>query len=126
MNDGYTVSFKICAEQESVPGMGLSTKIVMELSEDNLDMGGTIFTDIWYTFISLANGLLSRSTNSVGALRSNRKINPKNVINAKLKKREIILNKNENNILVFKWEDKRDVLMLSTKHNDNVLETSNK
>lgn len=125
-NDGYTVGFKIYAGQESVPGMGLSTKIVMELSEDYLDMGRTIFTDNWYTSISLANELLSRSTNSVGTLRSNRKFNPKNVIDAKLKKGEIISNKNENNILVLKWKDKRDVLMLSTKHNDNVIETTNK
>jgi len=89
--------------------MGLSTKIVMELSEDYLDMWRTIFTDNWYPSISLANELLSRSTNSVGTLRSNREFNPKNVINAKLKKGEIISNKNENNILVLKWRDKRDV-----------------
>jgi hypothetical protein len=68
MNDGYTLDFKIYAGQESVPGMGLSTKIVMELSEDYLDMGRTIFNDNWYTSISLANELLSRSTNSVGTL----------------------------------------------------------
>jgi len=54
-NDRYTVGFKIYAGQESVPGMGLSTKIVMELSEDYLDMERTIFTDNWYTSISLAN-----------------------------------------------------------------------
>lgn len=54
MNDGYTVDFKIYAGQESVSGMGLSTKMVMELSEEYLDMG-RIFTDNWYTSISLAN-----------------------------------------------------------------------
>jgi hypothetical protein len=45
MNDGYTVDFKIYAGQESVPGMGFSTKIIMELSEDYLEMGRTIFID---------------------------------------------------------------------------------
>lgn len=80
MNDGYTVSFKIYAGLESVPGMEKCiTKIVMELSEDYLDMWRIIFTDDWYTSFSLANELLSRSTNSVGALKSNRKFNPKNI-----------------------------------------------
>ena len=48
-----------------------------------------MYTDNWYTSVSLANELLSRSTNLVGTLRSNRKFNPKEVINAKLKKGEI-------------------------------------
>lgn len=68
MNDGYTLGFKIYAGQDSVPGMGLPTKIVIELSEDYLDMGRTIFTDNWYTSISLANELLSQVTNLVGTL----------------------------------------------------------
>ena len=48
------------------------------------------------------------------------------VINAKLKKGEIKSSQNDNNIVVMKWKDKRDVLMLSTKHKDNLVETINK
>lgn len=126
INDGYTVGFKIYAGQEALPGVGVSTKIVMELAQDYLDMGRTIFTDNWYTSVSLTNELLSRSTNAVGTLRSNRKFNPKDVINAKLKKGEIKSSQNDNNIVVLKWKDKREVLMLSTKHKDNMVETTNK
>jgi len=126
INDGYTVGFKIYAGQEAIPGVAVSTKIVMELAADYLDEGRTMFTDNWYTSVSLANELLSRSTNLVGTLRSNRKFNPKDVINAKLKKGEIKSSQNENNIVIMKWKDKRDVLMLSTKHKDNLIETTNK
>lgn len=126
INDGYTIGFKIYAGQEAIPGVAISTKIVMELAADYLDEGRTMFTDNWYTSVSLANELLGRSTNLVGTLRSNRKFNPKNVINAKLKKGEIKSSQNDNNIVVMKWKDKRDVLMLSTKHKDNLVETINK
>ncbi|XP_060846172.1 piggyBac transposable element-derived protein 4-like [Rhopalosiphum padi] len=98
----------------------------MELAADYLDEGRTMFTDNWYTSVSLANELLSRSTNLVGTLRSNRKFNPKDVINAKLKKGEIKSSQNENNTVIMKWKDKRDVLMLSKKHKDNLIETTNK
>lgn len=126
INDGYTVGFKIYAGQEAIPGVTVSSKIVIELAADYLDEGRTMFTDNWYTSVSLANELLSRSTNLVGTLRSNRKFNPKYVINTKLKKGEIKSSQNNNNIVVMKWKDKRDVLMLSTKHKDNLVETTNK
>lgn len=32
INNGYTIDFKIYAGQESIPGVGISTKIVMELA----------------------------------------------------------------------------------------------
>jgi len=117
---------KIYAGQEAIPGVAVSTKIVMELAADYLDEGKTMFTDNWYTSVSLANELLSRSTNLVGTLRSNRKFNPKDVINAKSKKGEIKSRQNDNNMVVMKWKDKRDVLMLSTKHKNNLIETTNK
>lgn len=126
INGGYNIGFKMYAGQESIPGVAVSTKIVMEFAADNLDEGRTMFTDNWYTSVSLAHKLLSRSTNLVGTLRSNRKFTPEDVINAKLKKGEIKSSQNEYNIVVMKWKDKRDVLMLPTKHKDNLVTTTNK
>ncbi|XP_060881920.1 piggyBac transposable element-derived protein 4-like [Metopolophium dirhodum] len=103
INDGYTIGFKIYAGQESVPGVGVSTKIVMELAEDYLDKGRTMYTDNWYT-----------------------KFNPVSVVKAKLKKGEIMSSQSQNNIVVLKWKDKRDVLMLSTKHKNNTVVVNNK
>jgi len=81
----------------------------MELAEDYLDKGRTMYTDNWYTSVTLANQLLNRSTNLVGTLRSNRKFNPVSVVKAKLKKGEIMSSQSQKNIVVLKWKDKRDV-----------------
>nr|CAI5821164.1 unnamed protein product [Callosobruchus analis] len=55
-------------------------------------------------------------------VRRNRKRLPKSVVNTKLKKGEIVANQNKNNVVFIKWHDKRDVLLLSTKHTDEMKE----
>jgi len=40
------MGLKIYAGQEATPGIGVSTKIVMDLSNDYLDMGRTIYMEI--------------------------------------------------------------------------------
>lgn len=52
----------------------------------------------------------------VGTLRKNRRGNPQEVISQKLKRGEFIARENRKGITILKWKDKRDVLMLSTKH----------
>uniref|UniRef100_A0A2S2Q7N7 PiggyBac transposable element-derived protein 4 n=1 Tax=Sipha flava TaxID=143950 RepID=A0A2S2Q7N7_9HEMI len=59
-----------------------------------------------------------RITHVVGTLRVNRKGNPKDVTTKKLKKGQIIAQQSNTNVVVLKWKDKRDLLMLSTKHVD--------
>lgn len=49
-------------------------------------------------------------------LRANRKNNFTEVINAKLRTGDLIAGQNENKIVVLKWKENIDVLMLSTKH----------
>lgn len=126
IQNAYTIGFRVYTGRESEPGVEVSTKIVMEMSEEYLDFGRTVYTDNWYTSVNLAHKLLSRSTNLVGALRSNRKHNPQDVVKYKLKKGEIIPQKSNTALLVLKWKDKRDVLMLSIKHEDNVQHIQNR
>lgn len=114
----YTVGIKIYAGKEATVGQRVSTKVVMEIAEDYLDLGRTMYTDNWYSSYDLASELLNRSTNLVGTLRSNRKNNPKEVVNKKLKKGEVIAKQCNKGITVLKWKDKREVLMISTKHSD--------
>lgn len=114
----YTVGIKIYAGQEAIAGQRVSTKVVMDMAEDYLDLGRTMYTDNWYSSYDLASELLNRSTNLVGTLRSNRKNNPKEVVNKKLKKGEVIAKQCNKGITVLKWKDKREVLMISTKHSD--------
>lgn len=57
----------------------------------------------------------------MGTLRTNRKLNPKEVITKKLKKGETVSAESNTGVVVLKWRDKRDVLVLSTKHNDELV-----
>ncbi|KAI4469567.1 piggybac transposable element-derived protein 4 [Holotrichia oblita] len=68
----------------------------------------------------LATELLARKTHLVGTLRNNRKYNPKEVVQKKLKLIEIYAKESGTGIMVCKWRDKRDVLVLSTLHKDNM------
>ncbi|VDK68263.1 unnamed protein product [Cylicostephanus goldi] len=81
-----------------------------------LDCGRILYTDNFYTSIPLAKTLLSHQTHLVGTLRKNRRGLPREVISRKLKKGQVVAQQRSDGILVLKWRDKRDVLMLSTMH----------
>ena len=102
--------------QGKVDGSSVPTNIVVKLCEPLLDCGRSIYVDNYYTSIELAHKLLERNTHLVGTLRKNRKNNPKDVINKKLKKGESYSQESNTGVVVTKWQDKRDVLTLSTKH----------
>lgn len=109
---------KIYCGKEQDPGASVPTNVVMTLAEKLLDSGRSMVTDNYYTSMDLANKLLHRETRLLGTLRSNRRGNPKEVMEKKLKRGEIVARENERGIRVMKWHDKRDVLLLSTKHTD--------
>lgn len=94
------------------------TNVVMSLCSGLLNKGHTLYTDNWYTSIDLARNLLENETHLVGTIRKNRRNIPKEVANAKLKTGEYIARESEDGITIMKWKDKRDVLVLSTKHSD--------
>lgn len=116
---GFTYRVKIYCGKEHVVGQPVAERIVLEMINPLLDNGRTLFVDNWYTSVDLAEKLQMRSTHLVGTLRKNRKKLPKSVINAKLKKGDIVARQN-NKIVVMKWFDKRDVLILSTNHTDDM------
>lgn len=121
LSGGYTHHCKIYCGADKTEGMSVATKVVFELMADCLDKGATLYTDNWYTSIELAEKLLDRNTHLVGTLRKNRKGIPKEVLSTKLKKGEII-GREKNGIVILKWMDKREVLMLTTKHQANLVE----
>lgn len=96
----------------------LPTDVVMTLCGQLLNAGRVIVTDNYYTSMDLAKKLLEKQTNLLGTLRSNRKGNPKTVINKRLKKEELITKQSEHGITVLKRCDKSDILVLSTLHGD--------
>ncbi|XP_012634083.1 zinc finger MYM-type protein 2 isoform X3 [Microcebus murinus] len=125
LKDGYTWNVRIYCGKEARSGIPVSSSVVMKLIEGLLDSGHVLYTDNYYTSIHLAHQLLERSTYLVGTLRSNRKLNPPDVVKAKLNKNEVIARESDTGVVVLKWKDKRDVLMLSTMHGEDtkVVET---
>lgn len=121
--DFYTIQYKIYSGKENdrpvTTDTPVSTKIVLELMTPFLDCGRTLFVDNWYSSVGLAEQLLQRNTHLVGTLNFRRKGNPKRVVEKKLKKGEIYAEMSDTNVLVLKWKDKRELLMISTKHDDS-------
>ncbi|CAH1975477.1 unnamed protein product [Acanthoscelides obtectus] len=116
-DNGYTWNIRIYAGKEKQErDASVGTNIVLKLSQDLLDTGRTIAADNYYTSLELANILLDHKTHYIGTLRANQRGNPKEVILKNLKKGEIFGLENGRGVCVLKWKDKRDVLLLSTKH----------
>lgn len=118
----YTLAIKMYCGKEANPEYNVGSKIVQELSEPYLHCGRTLVVDNWYSSVELAELLNSKQTHLIGTLRTNRKSNPKEVTNKKFKKGEIISMRSSSNVLVLKWRDKRDLCMISTKHDSEMVE----
>lgn len=123
LEEGYTYDLKIYCGKEKVEGSSacVPTNIVINLCEPLLNCGRCIYTDNYYTSMELAHKLLEKKTHLVGTLRKNRKNNPKDVINKKLKKGESYSQESNTGVVITKWHDKRDVLTLSTKHTGEMI-----
>ena len=115
---GYTWGIRIYSGKSATGERetGLAQKLCLELTKDLLNEGRTLFADNFYTSYDLAKCFLQKNTHVVETLRANKKDIPKEDLNAKLKRGEMIAKEDENGIVVLKWRDTRDVRILSTKH----------
>lgn len=111
----YTISVKVYSGKEATVDGSVATNLVMELTDPFLNFGRTMVVDNWYTSIELAEILGQHNTYLIGTLRANRKSNPKEIIQKRLKKGESYSLRSNTNVMVMKWRDKRELLMCSTK-----------
>lgn len=125
-SSGYTYNVNVYSGKSDRSEGDQATTVVMRLMERYLDVGRTLCTDNFYTSLTLAEKLLQRKTHLVGTLRKNRKGLPKSVLCAKLKRGESASAQNTNGVVVQKWVDRREVLTLSTKHGDELVEVTRK
>lgn len=123
--NGYTYNIEVYAGKSQTDGRGLGCRVDVDLSSIYLNSGRTIITDNFYTSLNLANELLEKKTHLIGTLRSNRVKLP-DVTKAKLQPAQIVGKENSNGIVVAKWRDKRDVTMLSTRHDISMVDTGKK
>ncbi|KAF2886153.1 hypothetical protein ILUMI_20020, partial [Ignelater luminosus] len=69
------------AGKEVVTGIYISSKVVMELMELYLDFGRCLYSNNWYTSVTLAEKLLERNIHPIGTPGVNRKRNLPDVTN---------------------------------------------
>ncbi len=127
-SDGYVLNLIIYqGDQSDEPknpksneSGGKTEKIVQTLMNPYLNKGHNLFMDNYYNSFRLSTYLLSKKTHVTGTLRANRKNNPKEVVEAKLKKGEMIWRRN-GEVYVTKWKDKRDVLSITTAHHPQLV-----
>ncbi|KAK5966173.1 PiggyBac transposable element-derived protein 4 [Trichostrongylus colubriformis] len=118
MQGGYTCRFIVYAGKDVSRQGSLAEDIVLKLMSGLLDSGRSLYTDNFYTSIPLAEKLVAQNTHLIGTLRKNRAGLPREVVCKRLKRGEQIGRQNGTGVTILKWKDKRDVLMLSTKHDD--------
>lgn len=123
LQGGYTYNLKVYCGKDKTGNKNISgaTNTVLELSDKLLDKGRTIYTDNFYSSVSLAHELQKRKTHLVGTLRSNRKHNPLEIVKAKLERYESKGLQSNTGCTVLKWKDKKDVLVISTKHDNSTV-----
>ncbi|CAK9832658.1 PiggyBac transposable element-derived protein 4 [Anthophora retusa] len=118
---GYTLAFKIYCGKKIDREKTTPTNVVLSLCKNIFGKGHTICTDNWYTSIELAKKLVAQNTHLVGTIRSNRRGIPKDLLSKKLMRYEYIAKESNDGLTILKWKDKRDVLLLSTKHSNETV-----
>ena len=107
---GYCCKFRIGAEE-----LMATRSVVLDLVHDYLFAGHEVYMDHYYTSIPLFQDLFAQWTVAVGTIMGNRRGLPKDLIKQKLGKGEITAHRH-GVLLVLKWFDRHDILVLSTKH----------
>ena len=92
---------------------------MLEVAQDLLDKGYCLYLDNWYTSPKLVDTLCIRKKDAVGTMRTNRKEFPDFVNRARLKKGETVAAFRKKQ-MIMNWKDKRDVIFISTFHDDTM------
>lgn len=114
---GQTNCSTYCDALEINPELTTTIKIVIGLLSkcDLLNKGYHVYLDNNYNYPELAHELDLLNTYICGTLRKNRKNVPKAIQKVKLKQGDCIFRR-QDNILILKFHDKREVSMISTFH----------
>ena len=125
--NGYSWNFHLYYGKDNIPMadpgalcLSSSEKVVVYLMEHLLDEGRHVVTDNWYTSLRLSDYLQTRKTLLTGVVRDGRGP-PKVIQNEKLQRHQCVFARQENTLVV-KWKDKREVTVLTTKYEAGVVE----
>jgi hypothetical protein len=108
------------AEIEMIHSLGVPGSIVMTLMKPYLQKGHILYVDNWYTSPKLFLELYKHGTGAVGTVKKNRSSMP--FFEEKLDRGEQAY-RNCESMLAVKWMDKREVYILSTIHDSQIIAT---
>lgn len=124
--EGMVIRFMVyVGRDDATGGKGHASSVVLNLMRGMLGNGHSLFMDNFYNSFFLASKLLANKTYCTGTLRINRKNNPPQVMNGKIKKNETICQYAEG-VLIGKWKDKRVVTYISTEFENDMVQVINK
>lgn len=121
---GYTWRTTIYAGK-TIRDESVADSVVFSLMDGLLDHGRQLCCDNWYSSVGLAKKLLNRKTHLIATMRKNRRGIPILIKGKRLRRGELYYQQNKDGIMILKWKDKRDLLMISTVH-DGEIGPSNK
>ena len=107
---GYCCRFKVAADESTT-----TYELVLNLMDNYLGKGHELYVDRFHSSPRLFQDLYAKNTVAVGTCMNNRRSLSKQCLKEKLKRRETIARR-QGALMALKWRDKREVLMLSTKH----------
>jgi len=126
--DGYVLSAEIY-KGKNIENTSSSkvNDLVIRLMKPFLNKGHHLFMDNFYNSVGLSKILLENKTHTTGTLRSNRKLNPKQITgkNIRLKKGDHIF-KRKGPIYVSRWKDKRDIFTITTGYQPQMVTIKNR
>ncbi|KAJ1360664.1 hypothetical protein KIN20_038418 [Parelaphostrongylus tenuis] len=123
---GYTYKMLAYADKNHNRAGHLAERVVMTLMDDLLDEGRHLYIDKWFTSVSLAESLLRRNTYLTGMCKKNRIGLPKDIIQRKLSKGQWAAKQKENGVMVLRWKDTQDIIILSTAHDISLIPNTSK
>ena len=120
-SNGYVWNWELyTGKQEREDGVGLAHQVVMSLTRPLQNKGYHIYCDNFYSSPALFEELSTVGFQACGTVRSNRRGLSEVFKSKKLQKGEVYSEKvSDSSVLCLKWKDKRDVLLLSTIHDDD-------
>ncbi|GFW13456.1 piggyBac transposable element-derived protein 4 [Trichonephila clavipes] len=102
------------------PEFSKSMQVVLTLMKPLLNKGYCVTLDNYYSSPILTDTLVKYKTDSYGTINLNRKEVPSYVKSKKLKKGETVAFR-RGKALILKWKDKKDVSLISTIHNSEMI-----
>ena len=124
-NNGYVWNWQLYTGKETTTqGRGLAHRVVLDLVNKLAGKGFNIYVDNFYTSLPLFRDLVKLGFGACGTVRCDRKGLSDTFKSVKLSKGETYSEStsDEYKMLCLKWKDKRDVSMVSSFHDDTMIE----